>query len=511
MTNSQYCFPVDLGKGLELNRENIQKYYDHTELEYDEGFYPLGLATHWHGALHILHQTASQIHACADGEVVAVLLSSDLTAQEKLSRGRRTLRFGGNNFILLRHTFHDKTEKKKEWYSIYYNLRYEKLTENPETLKTASWIEKAKLTDSKIETGLLAIDQVLVKKGELLWTMEKNINHEQMGMIHWAIFSEELLYPDWDELQDPHQDKTDKLDSLLKQIGLNQEGYPKQDEIINFYQNNSKALQLRHLACRFVNEWAKDMTQYRKKSIAMGDKFLTPPKFHQPYLWWQEAKRSGVALPGTPYLWHYNPIAFLERLDEESKKPKPGLFSIKLTNDFEQNLTGCRWQLTTKKLIPVEKKEKETTSEVKEKKEEEKKDTTPEEKEIILAEEKLNKNGRIDVDIPDQSARLLLKLYPFDPEEADLYGLPEDSPYREPVILPFSLHKELPKLSEPDGVPTRLKNLGLCTDTDENCETGSNKPGEEAFKTIFSITETSGNKQENREQLLKTIEKKHDN
>jgi hypothetical protein len=171
----------------------------------------------------------------------------------------------------------------------------------------------------KLKSGKIVKLALPVNAGEYLWTIgEYGSKAYRRGLVHWEIFSKDNLFPDWTEIKDTDSDFNMDSAGILKLVDQD-EGWFESDEnltaeeVQRFYKENKKAEALRSYACRFVSEWAVDLD----KSIEKMKGRWTTHELKQrlsPYLWWDEASKEGVPLPGQKHVWHYNPIRFVEAL-----------------------------------------------------------------------------------------------------------------------------------------------------------------------------------------------------
>ncbi len=101
-----YSYPMDLGAGLRWDTAPAATFYNNTEAGAG-GWFPFGPNRVWHTGVHLFPAGNNQVHALADGEVVACRAGENDTAKT----------YGSRNFVLLRHKWKDKT-----WYSLYMHL-----------------------------------------------------------------------------------------------------------------------------------------------------------------------------------------------------------------------------------------------------------------------------------------------------------------------------------------------------------------------------------------------------
>lgn len=162
-------------------------------------------------------------------------------------------------------------------------------------------------------------------------------------LIHWEIFTEEPLIGGWDQLDDDRDDDLAvDVPALINRAHANadtgsepfDEAYdpPERDpelapsepdegsalgeddvlsvaEIQAFYASE-RCRFLRQTQVRFTSEWGVDLdhTVDALRELGWNTRCLAPSL--APYLWWPAADD---AVPASPLVWHYNPIAFMQR------------------------------------------------------------------------------------------------------------------------------------------------------------------------------------------------------
>jgi hypothetical protein len=88
-------FPFDLGGGLAPTEDATAAYYQHTEVEHQGGYFPIGANTVWHGGVHLRVDRGTPVRAPCDGKLVAARLSDD--------PAHASGHFGSRSFVLLAH------------------------------------------------------------------------------------------------------------------------------------------------------------------------------------------------------------------------------------------------------------------------------------------------------------------------------------------------------------------------------------------------------------------------
>lgn len=167
--------------------------------------------------------------------------------------------------------------------------------------------------------GVVKLD-VPVRGGDALWAMgEYGSSGHRAPLLHWEIFSEQNLFEDWPTAEDGdgnYNMDCEQILGLVEQEWFGRGDVLSFDEVCGFYETNPKAETLRTTACRFVIEWgipdvdaAVDDLKAHYFTWGLADRI-------RPYLWWEEALSAGVEIPESPMVWHYNPIAFMDRIVE---------------------------------------------------------------------------------------------------------------------------------------------------------------------------------------------------
>jgi peptidoglycan hydrolase-like protein with peptidoglycan-binding domain len=162
-------------------------------------------------------------------------------------------------------------------------------------------------------------------------------------VVHWEIFTEEPLLDDWEQIDDDRDDDLAvDVPSLINRVQASvpppepfDEAYddpttaPPEDgasepaevrtlgeddvlsltEIRSFYAGESSRF-LREVQCRFTSEWGVNPSSTVDALRALGWNTRLLAARLAPYLWWDAA---GTAVPSSPLVWHYNPIAFMQR------------------------------------------------------------------------------------------------------------------------------------------------------------------------------------------------------
>lgn len=161
-----------------------------------------------------------------------------------------------------------------------------------------------------------------VEAGEVLWaTGVHGSTGSRVGLLHWEIFSADCLLPWAKQVIDDDDDFNMDCDAILKMVDQDAASWSlydeneilSMDELHRFYKTNPKSKLLRDYACRFISEWAVDLSKAIPK---MKGRFSTWGLEERlaPSLFWADAVKKKVPLPPSPKVWHYNPITFTYRI-----------------------------------------------------------------------------------------------------------------------------------------------------------------------------------------------------
>ncbi|HVK65772.1 MAG TPA: peptidoglycan-binding protein, partial [Polyangium sp.] len=183
----------------------------------------------------------------------------------------------------------------------------------------------------ELDKGVVAKVDREVETGDVLWLSGLyGSTGARTGMVHWEIFSEELVLPWAKKVEDMDDDFNMDCDAILKMVEQDEVSWSfydeneilSVDELHRFYKTNPKSRDLRNYACRFISEWAVDLS---KAIPAMKGRFNTwgLEDRLKPSIWWQEAQGKKVPMPASPKVWHYNPITFLYRVALASGEAAP--------------------------------------------------------------------------------------------------------------------------------------------------------------------------------------------
>jgi hypothetical protein len=192
-----------------------------------------------------------------------------------------------------------------------------------------------------------------VSAGDILWTIGKGVIIEQEAeesdesediplapTLHWELFSKQPLIglSVWNKIEDDNDDLTIDVVSLITQVegeGQNgsisngnansqhPDGILSPQEIRDFYQTENSE-NWRHTQFRFCSEWGLNLDHAIEalgQIVSQGDPVwstIGSKENWAPYQWWREA---GTAVPESPLVWHYNPIAFMELYQAQFPRP----------------------------------------------------------------------------------------------------------------------------------------------------------------------------------------------
>lgn len=166
--------------------------------------------------------------------------------------------------------------------------------------------------------------------GKPLWRSGRAGGFNEMGSpdlrqeLHWEVFSEELLLPSWDVIDDGDDDlHADLPATLMERIDLVPDTFVTAAEIFMFYEG-ADCQGLRRTACRFRSEWNLDLDRTISRIDELQFSTMGLYEALEPYQWWGQA--SDVLPAGVTHVWHYNPIEFFrvyQELLDGTRPPEP--------------------------------------------------------------------------------------------------------------------------------------------------------------------------------------------
>lgn len=346
---------VHLPTGGVVTREKADERHADVDASPSGGYFPLGINNSWHGGLHLAAPQGSTLVAPFDATIVAARLDPDPD---------RALQHEGHaNFILLRHELSEPIhalfrgkppddlepgttpaadappDPHRTLYCLLMHLSPLAITNA--LSKDFPWLDKldpARRTPSRTADGMATVLTDLaipVRSGEPLWASGRARGFTADGsttalfdQVHWELFSEHLLTPEWDP---PLEDLTDDLTldvprHVIERLeaggpSVDEDGQLEPHEVREIYRTG-RARFLRRTPCRFVDQWALDLDAAIARLDGLA--YVTAGLREQlaPFMWWNEAT---TVLPPSRFVWHYDPIEFLadyaEHLAELSPDP----------------------------------------------------------------------------------------------------------------------------------------------------------------------------------------------
>jgi len=332
---------VYLPWGGEVTRAKADERHAKLDASSSGGYFPLGINNSWHGGLHLPAPQGSTLVAPFDATIVAARLDPD--PDHALHHE------GHSNFILLRHQlseaahalFQGKSpddvepgtmpaagappDPRRTLYCLLMHLQPLAITDA--LAKDFPWVAKldpALRTPSRTADGMAKVLTDLsipVRSGDPLWASGRARGFTADGsttalfdQLHWELFSEHLLTPEWDP---PLEDLTDDLTldvprhviDRLEQGGptVDEDGQLQPHEVREIYRTGRAGF-LRRTPCRFVDQWALDLDAAIARLDSLA--YVTAGLREQlaPFMWWNEATS---VLPPSRFVWHYDPIEFL--------------------------------------------------------------------------------------------------------------------------------------------------------------------------------------------------------
>ncbi|WAS90905.1 peptidoglycan DD-metalloendopeptidase family protein [Nannocystis punicea] len=168
---------------------------------------------------------------------------------------------------------------------------------------------------------------VPISGGKPLWKSGRAASFNEAGgqelrqELHWEVFSEELLLPSWDVIDDKDDDlHADLPATILERVDLVPDKIVTESEIFMFYQSDA-CHDLRRTACRFRSEWNLDLDRMIGRLDELQFSTMGLWEALEPYQWWDKAR--DVLPANVTHVWHYNPIEFFHVYQESLVGMKP--------------------------------------------------------------------------------------------------------------------------------------------------------------------------------------------
>jgi N-acetylmuramoyl-L-alanine amidase len=374
LTRTQFSLPLDittLETKLSPTAEAFAKYYTHTEQEFTGGYFPVGANTSWHGGLHLKGTETMPVHAIAPGTVVCARMPVQDPKEDQLAYGSRNfvlIRHDDNAkpwyslYYHLKSIAMDSEEAQKiSWLGASFlkfkknrNFR-EEPNEKSTIIKTfqantdeaeiidksqSPWyevVDPATGTSGFVNFAADVADEVAkpsadlsdkFSQGDAVYQIGKTVNagdiryvgkgiHFENGakaaadIIHWEIFSSELIGQGWEKVEDADDNYTCNSETLIKLVDKDRDNELEPDEIIDFFADEQKAATMRGYACKFKSDWSIDWKNFSEQLKKQN--ILAYPDKLSLYNFWPDACKCDTRLQTEGKVWHYNPIAFLKK------------------------------------------------------------------------------------------------------------------------------------------------------------------------------------------------------
>lgn len=306
----------DVPEDTEELRAACDALYRKNEVEGEAGFFPLGPhgeSRLWHGGVHLPATRGASVHAPFAGRVMAARMGETSTV-------------GSTNFVLMRHDM-SVGPATFRFFTLYFHLDDERGREGvdgaPRWLSASEWASAAPgrtiLLDEPVEAGDV-IGRVGVAGPDDLRTSQ----------IHFEVFAaEEVLgqvQPGMFQVIDGTAGGRFAADpQILSAIDTDPaDGRISRKELLDFFRTSAKRNLARFYATLHVSEWtaqpswtealqlSKDFDDLSKEQIAE----LVEEQI-EPTLWWDDAVAKHARLPRDGVVYHYNPIAFVQFVNEK--------------------------------------------------------------------------------------------------------------------------------------------------------------------------------------------------
>ena len=312
----------EVPEDTEALRSVCDTFYRKNEVEGDAGFFPVaprGESRLWHGGIHLPARVGTKVFAPFAGRVMVARMGGHSAV-------------GSTNFVLMRHDMSVGPHAIR-FFSLYFHLADAEdrpaggkagADDAPHWLESPAWKrdfapDRIVLIDEPIDAGAL-IGRVGLAGPE----------GERHGQIHFEIFSaDEItqaiqagLFQVVDGTSGGRFASDKALIELIDQSP--RDGVLSRREVLDFFHSSSDRNLVRYYATLNVSEWigTPDWTD----ALALSKDFQSMSKDDirdlveeqiQPTLWWTDAVARHARLPRDGVVYHYNPIALVEFINQK--------------------------------------------------------------------------------------------------------------------------------------------------------------------------------------------------
>jgi murein DD-endopeptidase MepM/ murein hydrolase activator NlpD len=299
----------------EALRDACAELFRKNEVEGQAGFFPLGPNGEtrlWHGGVHLPAAAGTPVHAPFAGRALVARMGGVSAV-------------GSTNFVLLRHDM-SLGPRPIRFYSLYFHLADEREGDKdaPRWLDSADWRRSAApgrvvLLDEPVEAGDV-IGRVGMAGPDDLRGPQVHVEvfaaDEVTGQVQAGVF--QVL-----DGTSGGRFLTDR--ALLDSIdGDPRDGKISRRELADFFHSSADRNLARYYAALHVSEWTPNPPWV--DALADSPDFRGVPRAElaqlveeqiQPTLWWTEAVARHAHLPRDGVVYHYNPIAFVQFVNQK--------------------------------------------------------------------------------------------------------------------------------------------------------------------------------------------------
>ena len=307
----------DVPEDTEALREACDELFRRNEGEADAGFFPVapsGESRLWHGGVHLPAAIGTPVFAPFAGRVVAARMGPQTPV-------------GSANFVLLRHDMSIGPTAVR-FFSLYFHLADERGKEDadgaPRWLRAGEWKRnpspgRVVLMDEPLEGGDLLGHVGLAGPADM-----------SRSQVHVEIFAADeitaKIAPGVFQVIDGTSGGRFLTDAqVLDPIDVEpKDGKLSQAEVLDFYRSSADRNLTRFYATLHVSEWTADPSWVDALALSTDFDGLSKAQIEElvdeqitPTLWWTEDVAQHARLPRDGVVYHYNPIAFVQLVNQK--------------------------------------------------------------------------------------------------------------------------------------------------------------------------------------------------
>ncbi|HKE13953.1 MAG TPA: N-acetylmuramoyl-L-alanine amidase [Kofleriaceae bacterium] len=311
---------ADVPEDSEALRDACEQLYRKNEIEGNAGFYPLGPTGEtrlWHGGVHLPAPTGTTVHAPFAGRVMVARMGGSSSA-------------GSTNFVLLRHDMSIGPSPIR-FYSLYFHLADERGGDKgaPRWMSSPEWKRGG-------APGALALLDEPLEAGDL-------IGHVGIAgpvdlrapQIHFEVFAADDVLGSikgnpFQVIDGTSGGRFVTDDAILSAIDTApRDGKVSRRELADFFHSSADRNLARYYATLNVSEWTANPSWVDALAMAPDFAGLSRQDLEQrvaeeiaPTLWWTEEVARHAHLPRDGIVYHYNPIAFVQFINQKLQEAK---------------------------------------------------------------------------------------------------------------------------------------------------------------------------------------------